>query len=494
MRFRSRRSGVQFGSFNYPLALVEHQLSSEAIAMAQRLASGETIEGDPIETVYTALSPIHETRHFYDQFGTFAGMSLFSTRMQVLRSFARASRQLARTGETWRTPLSEWIREETCPSEVRAFARIARADAMGSRVLIGNFKPLSVNRRIDDLIIPMDTDLGRTVDAATLRNVVKDSDPPEYYTVLYPFGVEAAFEASAHAITRSFIGDQASAELIEALEQRLHVAMDNEDSLAEATMPYMVLDLLISRFMNDRGRPRFSRDLVLGVADELLSCSALKVEDLGNGLAAAEIFPMGERLLSLLKGGDIDDFTKGVVAASPLAEAAYDAMLAQLEQGGDWDTVFDDSSLDADVRIWESYAAQHFSVPLLRLRRETKHATFRTGNGFLDALNLVVPSARVVSGRISFSPETPERVQRAWWRVAFADEFVRALMDGRPIFCPRAYNSLPGLGNVGFTASGSCETHIALGCGVLGETPQIHSPACTFQKELHRAGFAVAAV
>ncbi len=490
MLFRSRDSNVQYGSFNYPLALVEHSLTPETAGLIEQLSSRRTIDSDAIDAAYAAVSPIHETRHFYDQFGTFAGLSLFSARMQALRSFADASRRLAHEGRTWRLPLSRWLEDSDCPEAVRTFAKTAYADRVGSRVLIGAFKPFSVDRRIDDLIAQVDTDVGRKMDAATVRTVVQGIIPPRHHTTLYPFGVEVLFEGSAHAIMRSCFGGASSA-LTEALEQRLRVTMTSEEALAEAVSPYMILDLLISRFMKDAGHPRFERDLVLGVADELLSCSAMKIQHLSAGLTSAEITAMGEKLTTVLKSGKIAELKRGRVPASNAAKAGYASMLNVIEKGGDWDAVDDDGSLYADILIWESYAMQHFAGPLLRLRHETKQAAFRTCVGFLGAMNRVRPAAQVASGRISFHSEVPGRVREAWRRVAFADSFVRALAGDGAILCPHAYGALPKLKNVGFSAEGSCATHMLLGCGAFNGGQQTHSPRCFFQRELHLSAFAV---
>lgn len=492
MRLRSRTSGTHYGSFQYSLALCEHSFSLKDKADFDRFLKGEFRDAAPDlaeDTTYRFLSPIHELRHFQDQFGTLAGISLFQSRILTLKRFARAVRELWRRNATWRLPIADWLKDTDCPTEVRAFHKVARAERLCANLFLGNFLPIKTDGHLEPLIVEVDTDLGLKLDAATLRVSQEGNATARNETILYPFGVEVLFEASAHAITRSIGGAVASPTVEAALEQRLRVPLTHRTAVEEAVTPYMILDLLVTRHMRKNGYKGFPRDLILGLADEVLSCCPMIIEELPDGRALSAMDRPGTALLDVLDKGDIGAFAEGRVKVAAEVDAVYTRVLKQIEQGGDWDTVLDDGSLDADVAIWEAYAAQHFIRPLLELRRATRHDAFRTVQGFVNVLNSLPAAMSVIDGRLTSRPNMPERVIAAWWKIALVDEFVSALVAGRPLACPRAHDSIPGLAGSRLARDGRCSTHIALGCGTFGGHGEIELPVCWFQNGLVHTRF-----
>ena len=108
----SSREGVQFGSFHYPYAIVEHSMTSEAIDLVLRgVGRDEQPVKEPanegeiaamVHLAYQGSSFLHEARHFHDQFGTLAGISLFSNFIEALKSFNQAIVAIAAQGGKWR--------------------------------------------------------------------------------------------------------------------------------------------------------------------------------------------------------------------------------------------------------------------------------------------------------------------------------------------------------------------------------------------------------
>ncbi len=492
MLLQSRLSGTHYGSFNYLLALVEHSLGPGETDLLQRLVRGEFRDSpsDAIEhSIYTALSPLHELRHFQDQFGTFAGITLFQSRIETLKRFARAVRTLRHSQSLWGLPLGRWTTEQDCPEAIRAFRRFARAERACARAFIGDFKPLKVDTHLSALVVEVDTDLGVATDAATMRFIRESATPRHDQTILYPFGIEMVFEGSAHALTRSIVGAFASEATQVALEQRVRVPLTHDEALEDAMMPYMVLDLLVTRYMTEHGHPRFQRNLVIGLADEILSQAAMWVWDDGHGHAKAAAHRPGAMFTDMLEGADIAAFAEGHVAPSAEVDENYKRLLRGYEAQGDWTTVNDDGSPDADVAIWEAFVTQTYIRPLVELRLATRHDAFRTAEGFVTALRHLPFSISVTDGRLGISPNVPERVQLAWWRIALMDEFVAALLEERPLACPRTFGSLPGLEGLPLSRDSRCTTHIALGCGTFDGERQVETAICWFQSNLIRSHF-----
>lgn len=500
--FLSRSADDSFGSFHYPLGLVEHSFSGEAAEIFKRgiedrkALAQEYNEKELLDIAYAAVSMQHEYRHFYDQFGTIAGISLFSTYIECLKSFERAQQRIVAEKIEWQWPIAKWANSSECPSEVRAFVRAARAYSAGAAAFIGTFDPIQVDGHLDELFVEAKEPGGIPVDLATVRMVRRGNERDEPFTVLYPFGLEVVLEANAHAISRTMVENSFPEAIARGFEQReREVASDQ--SAASGVLPYMVLDLLISRRMRSRGAPNFNRNLVLGVADELLARAMIHFEHISDTDTALSITTPGSMLEQLLDQGSIEALTAGDVEVSEIVDEGYRTLLASLEQGGDWDTVEDDNSLSSMIRIWESYTAQHFAVPLLRRRLQTDHACFRTIDGFLDMFGEVRPPVMVSDGRVS-TGDMPQRVQQAWWNLLFVSQIISSVVDQGPVRCPRAFKAIPGIASVNLvgghvtsqpTAGRSCGAYASLGCGTFDGGSMLVKPDCPFTGTLQACRF-----
>ncbi|WP_421999338.1 hypothetical protein [Reyranella sp.] len=470
------REGVQFGSFHYPYAIVEHSMTREALDLVMRgVGPGEQPVKEPatageraamLHLAYQGASFLHEARHFYDQFGTFAGISLFANFMEALKSFDQAVTFIAAQDGKWRWPVSAWAADKASPVEIRRFVRQSRSFRTGAELLLAAFNGLEVDGHADSLLDEAVTNSGHPVDVAPIRVAQFGSDgKPVPKTIMHPLGVEALFEASAHAVTRSFVEHNVPKVVADRLTQDVYaieVRRGEEEDRGRAVLPYMVLDRLITKFVRARGPQTFDRAAVLGIADEALGRAYLKIAHISDTDTTIEATRVGKGVLEVLEGTSVDDLVAGTVPASRMITRVYATLLAEYEKGGDWDTVRDDRSLLSSIRIWESYCAQHFAVPLLRLRLQTDHKAYRSASGLLQLFEAVAPPIISTGGRTAFN--LPDRVREAWAAVLMAGQIMQSTLGGE-MLCPRSYGVIPGLSNISFTDKYLCDDYIPVGCG-----------------------------
>ena len=492
IRLLSRNDRSLFGSFHYPYGIVEHSMDQEALDIALgrndiSLSAG-TLEGAErvVGLAYQAASYLHEVRHFYDQFGTLGGISLFSSFLECLKDFDAAARRLAIAGDTWPWPVSQVAHNPTSPMEARRFVRSVRAFRTASMGLLGSYHPLEVDGHVDGIIAPAITVLGHEVHVAVLRfvSVVDGKQVPKSF--LHPLGLEALFESNAHALSRTFVEQTFPKALAAILTQdvmRIEGEAGRQPVFSQRLTSHMILDRLVSKYLRGKGREKFERDTVIGIADEALSLSSIGIEHVSEKDTKVYIREPSIYIQRLLDNADIEDLVAGRVPASERVNEAYKGLLATLEKGGDWDTVHDDGSLLSAIRIWESYVAQHFTVPLLRRRIATDHKAFRSFVGFADLLREIRPPIMSMGGHIDFS--LPDAVRSAWARVLHAGEIMLSVAEDGDPHCPRAHRTVPGLSNVTFATEHHCNDHIVLGCGRFDGSTVEMTP-CMFVDMLQR--------
>jgi hypothetical protein len=497
--FLSSREGQLFGSFHYPYAIVEHSLSHDANAAVEKgLVKKQSAEIPEdfedvevsIDVAYQASSFIHETRHFYDQFGTFAGLSLFSNFIEMLKNFYAAAVRIKVDGHRWHWPDGKWVAQKVSPAEVRRLIRNARAFRQGSELLLGAFAPVEIDGHIDDVMTEAVTTNGLTVDVAPIRIFAgPHSGSLVAKTILYPLGMEVLFEANAHAITRNFVEGAFSKKVADSLKQD-HLAIEYNDGerpdLARQILPYMVLDLQISKYLQEHSKEKFSRNTVFGVADEVLSLLNLQIEHTSDVDTRIEVPRVGKLIEDVLARTPVDDLVAGNVPANDLVTQIYRTLLQSFEQGGDWETVKDDRSLLSSIRIWESYVAQHFAVPLLRRRLATGHQVFRSSAGMLELIEELSPPTVASDGRLKV--DLPDRVGLSWAQVLMAGQLTQSIAVRDTVLCPRAFATVPGLSNASFSRKYNCDDYVSIGCGKF-DGVTIENTPCMFVDLLRDVGF-----
>jgi hypothetical protein len=260
----------------------------------------------------------------------------------------------------------------------------------------------------------------------------------------------------------------------------------DDTQLAATTMtPYMVVDLMISRIMRSRDISSFSRDLILASVDRVLSCSNISIVRTDAGTAEPSVDRTGRILLDLLQSEESGLLREGCISANGAIDDGYQFTLATLALTPDWNQLEDDGTLSASLRIWETFLAKTYMLPLTAERIASKGRAFTKHSEFLKLISKIsLPPARVLNGKLLLGA-MPERVQEAWWSQLMVSEILDGLLKHKPIFCPRAFATLPGLDAINLASQGTCDIHMRNGCGTfrLGEKAKA-VPNCLFEKTL----------
>jgi hypothetical protein len=492
----SRTEDTQFGSFHYPLGLIEFDFSAKAREGFERIRRGERFtaaDGNDdklTQIAYEMMSLFHEMRHFVDMFGTTAGCALFGGYVARLKEFAEISGIMREAGMRWKFPLAKWSGENDCPAAVRKFIRQARAFSVGVDLFISPFNPVEIDGHRDDLLVELDYERGGKADAFPLRIGVIRGDEETLRTILFPIGLEALTEATAHALSRSLVGNYFPPSVAQRLENRSATFDISEDQAAEqiaaqTATPYMAVDLMITRFLQRHSIFEFPRDLVFAVVDRVLSTAKIGLIEVQPGSIAFHFDRVGSMLLDLLESEDPELLKAGTISDKSLLTNAYKSLVDGLESGGDWESVEDDRSPLSSVMIWESYVAKNFMLPLLRERVATNGSVFDKQNEFLGLINRIgLPPVRVTNGKLLFG-DMPERVQQAWVHQLMLGQILDQLVKEAPIFCPRAFSTLPGIGTVNLAFESDCDGHIQMGCGTFRPGQMAATtPNCLFEGAL----------
>lgn len=491
----STSNAQEFGAFYHYIGLVQHSLNDDAVDAMRRSLAGDhswrndRAERDIIETAYRSTSLFHEMRHVVDAYGTMAGMSLFGGYMALLKDYCAELDILKQSGAT--LPLTRWVMEPNQPQERRDFVRRARAFTIGAKLFLGTYDPVAEPGHNEELLVSGKAGNG-PIDAFPLRILLQENGELTPMTVYSPVGFEVFMEGNAHALARSMVDRLFPEFVADDLLMAIHAVEDDPDTDAgfkAHAPPYMIADLLISRFLRHRGVDQFPRDIVIALCDIAMSLSIFRLEEVGPGLTGARFESLGRALIETLEMQDVDRLAKGEVVEPTIVTDLYKQMLGSLEQGGDWDTVPDDNSPLASVMIWESYVAQHFTVPLLKARLESNHHAFRSVDGFFDLLSTIITGPVLVTDK-GVSADMPKRVFQAWGHVTMLASLFQQLVDGRSMLrCPRRFNAVPGIDHINFSMEGHCSQWAALGCGTYEAGVFAASPTCLFENALQKHGF-----
>jgi hypothetical protein len=499
--FFSRASDKAIGSFHYTLGLVEFNISDEALELVSKLRTVERRGRDDqtlVRLAYEAASYLHEMRHFVDTFGTLAGLSLFSARLDLLKDFSALCLALQQSNVRWlETPVT-WARDPQGLKEVRDLVRRAQAFELGSEIYIAPFEPIEVEGHAEELHREFKNERGGTLDATPLRYLRVGADGVQLpRTVWYPLGLETLIEGNAHAISRTFVEHYFPEPIGAMLERRIltQAAQDvqggTDQRAAQTATPYMAVDVLISRFLRRHGIERFPRDLVLTLIDRVLCTSSIAVKESQAGHTEMHVDRVGVKLVNLLESEPQENLGAGALEPTPEVTRLYKSLLAEFDRGGDWQSVEDDRLPLSSIAIWESYLAKTYIVPLLRERLSSDHRAFTTYDGFIELLAKIgLPPARAVNGRLILTG-MPERVQQAWWHQLMLSNIMQQVMrSSDPAMCPRASGIVPGIATMNLAFQGDCSRHLLLGCGTYQRgQPAVRTPKCLFEDTLRVCGF-----
>lgn len=462
-------------------------------------------------------SSFHEKRHFFDTFGTTAGLSLFTNHQDCIERFAALCIQLARRGIPWRLPLSKWLTRYDCPGEVKQFARHLRSFKIANDIFSGNFSGMIMPGTPVDPWIDVPVYQGKknswTVPAfplslstgelmgdgeAALAESIKNATS---YTAFQPIGYKSLIEGAAHLMARCIVDGR-----FEGIDPQLlprygpYTKLSGADqnsrglhALAELIGTYSAADLMVSRFLRQYAIPRFERASVFKLIDIALSSAELIVADAGKHSTIAAMSSPGQIFVDQLSSVGISALHKASFAYPDNVDDRYLHLLAHFKKTTQWTAIPDPESPYAASKVWRSFLSEMVVVPLLERRLESKHALFYKVETMLkDMDEAPLPHVNVINDQLRFEG-VPVPVQQAWMHNMMFSELAHQIFADDPLLrCPRAHHMLPGMKSVDLMidpSKGSCKGHIARGCGSWSATRSLPLPDCLFKLTLQAYGF-----
>lgn len=505
----SRREGAVIGSFHHGHAIIEWNQSEETIEV---LRNPELIsryldeEAALFQLLLECSAVMHERLHYLHTFGTVGGMSMFSARMVALRRFISCAIELRKEGVVWQLPLSKWVASRKAPDAVRKLLRFARAFQTGTDHFLAPFSQFGAEGHTADAWVDVPFPATAEDGSPTLSRVPafpmsvgirsSESDDMRPVTILLPMGYEAIVEGIAHGASRSLIGSLFPDLPPDVLQHYGPPKMFDKgqaekdlDAVARQYEIYTASDLLISKHLRSKKILQFPRNLVFRLSDLALSTSFFNVTDIDDKNTKVEIHNPGYALIHHLTEGDAADLAKNKLEYPAFVQQGYQSMLDGLTSQGDWDTVQPQDTLYTAHRVWESFVAQHISVPLLKTRLESNSETFNTEFELIQfALSMDLPRVEVYNGHLQFHG-MPDKVRNAWGQQVFTSELAHQIFaDGEILRCPRAHELLPGIDRADFS-NGHCRRYKKLGCGTFVPGQPGYTPDCLFTETLKHLSF-----
>lgn len=506
-KFFSERGPIRIGSFLHGHAIVEAKLSDEALALADDPELVESYADDPnrlLELLLEWTSLHHERVHYLDSYGSLAGATFFAAHTDAMERFIEVGGELTHRKSTWTLPLSKWVLEPDCPDNVRALYRHGRAYQFGIDRFLTPFKPfgswgtvespwINIGFRFapDQEVVP-----ALAYPLSFGLRTASDGDPPKLATSFQPLGFCAVAEGRAHSIARSMIEAQFPTIPphfmvqygVHAITAESVPNAQDVDAMAAKMSPYNTTDLLVTRFLREKGIHQFPRSLILKLSDVALSKSYLKVWSVDHEQTAVKAVNPGNELVDILTSTSEADLLAVAFDHPASVDAVYRAQAEMLSRGGDWDTVEPLDSPYVAHKIWVSFVAQHIVLPLLERRLDTRHECFCNIEQLLELAKLDgLPRIEVVNGRARFHG-IPAPVQTAWARQMFMVEIAHQILsDATVILCPRAHALLPGMESLDF-AEGRCRSFMEQGCGSSSNGQCLVKPSCMFTEALQLYG------
>lgn len=491
----------RIGSFHHGLAMVEVRVSTEAYDLMDQPSMVHKYKAQPERQFQLLLemnSIVHERIHYLDTFGTLAGISLLSSRFELLREFIEVGGRMARQRKRWKLPLANWISDADVPPDVKQLAKLAIAYRQTDKLFEAAVEPFMVEGQTEDVWVELPLSAARVVMSRDIKIpafpqsiAIRDpagKRPDRPVTVFHPLGYQAILEGRAHSMARSWMETKFPDVPVELFSTygppRAMPAGEFlgqfENDAANWFAVYNMTDYMISKFLRGRGVHQFSRDLVLGLSDRALSESILFIDSSNANAIAASVRSPGTVLVELMD--ELPPIDTPTVTYPERTTEMYRSTLEKLERGGDWQTVTGSEPYRA-LRVWESFIAHHITVPLLRQRLETNHAVYANGNDLLRLAISDLPRVEVINDQLKFHL-IPDEVRSAWAKQMFLGEIAEQIFGGAKIIrCPRAHRLLPGLTSIDF-AGGKCNTYVRRGCGSCTEGVPSLSLSCLFNSTL----------
>jgi|GEM_PF-6451575 len=487
----------RIGSFHHGLALIEASFSAKAWELLNSPESIDQLEGSPEDQFRLLLETnalAHERIHYVDTFGTQAGSSLVAARFHFLSQFIKVAIHMKKDGIRWQLPVSEWIDRPDVPPEVKSLANLALGHVQATKLFMAAIEPFMEegHRKEAWLLLPFSTEDDAHAEvryvpaypqAIELRNL--DGKPPaRLVTVFHPLGYEAILEGRAHAMARSWVEARFpsySSQTLANYGPPKTIAGPIAQDVAQRFEVYNMTDFMVSKFLRAREVAEFPRDLILQLSDLALSNSYVFVRQNEEGAAIVEMKNVGTAFVAEMV--QLPATSTPTRSHSEQTTARYRYLLDSLLKGGDWDTVTGSYPYNS-VSIWESFVAQHITVPLLHHRLNTDHAVYSDSLQLIKfVLSLDLPRVEVINEKLIFH-HMPEKVRQAWAVQMFVGVIADQIFAGATtIRCPRAHKLLPGMQTIDFS-NGECRKSIRRGCGSCTDGVISRTVECIFNDAL----------
>jgi hypothetical protein len=510
-----------FGAFHLDALLVRLNVDPLAHLDLARVAGFRAKDPSVWEKVSFALSQTaaaHEARHLHDAFGTRAGINLFLARFSVLQDFVKVGASLTAIGRQWPLPVTR-AKNDDLPDFAWKFLK----HALDVKLVCSRFEGEmpSVIMPVEDLPDPLphvsrlrESRLGTVVwafPAQAIRFLPSGEEVPAIQHV--PLAFNALLEGNAQAIQRTFIETTWGPE-VAGLAFLRGGETHRAPGEADYAPTYNVSDLMVSRFMRNKGGGAFPRRALLALADHALT-AGIQITRGPAGSREVGLACAGEAFVDLLEEVGADAIQADNVPTPH--DAAYRQLRDHFAATRPFETADADIARDferlvdqmpetrrfvastaelagpsADVEVLYRWVAREVITPLLDARLETSHRVFSDllvwGEWY--AKRLPPPPFRTLADGTTVS-SAPPRVREAWLRVRLIDRILAQLLNGDPaILCPRAHGLAPGLERVNFAHGGSCDDLIAADlCGRFVPGPVVSMPTCRFTDALMQLGF-----
>lgn len=483
VRFKSRNSSEHYGSYHHQYILDTVDASMEDLLDLEAIQDFVATNPPPSEQLSVALqnaAAIHEYRHFFDCFGTVAGITLFGTYLIELKEFLRACSYLGKQGLVWKLPIWEWIKDNDCPEHVKSFAESYKQRVRYREIFMGGMELPPEPGFTDEVWRDCNiSQLDITFPLYPLKSMAllrkgNQTIAQDTATIWHSVGFETIVEGNAQAMQRDLLEALWPTEIVELAWKTLTQAERPADDINaedlfkhhkhDVSIHYNVTDYLVSKYLSQNyGIGQYPRSLIMQVSDIALMESLFP-----DGSHTPIKRHPGHAFTNVLQTTQWVEPLDSCIRESVTTEKTISDLIGTLSEYPRPEyylTNKRDPTLINIVAIVESYAQHEIVVPLLKFRLENGNKAFYDLSKFFNSFpSLPKPLVSIFKGQLRhFLPDQQAYVMEAWALFAMIRNIFEQIMSGSVVICcPRAYETVPGINIVEFAKPpGRCKEHIS---------------------------------
>ena len=471
-----------FSHLSMSISLAESMLDEAALDRIGDLRDSD----ENARRVLAELSVIHEMRHLHDCFSTPAGIGLFRLEIGLLRGFCELAAGLAKRKIRWQLPLFKWVKDLSCPTQVRVFHDWYSKLSVLRRAFVGRGMIGRDTGRMDEPWTLKPNGDDREVWAVPVNYVLEVNDEKEYFHEWYPLGFEALIEGAAHAVEKSLVENLVSARLRNRINRRLsEIETRSAQGPVGVTLPYNVSDYAVTRIMSGC----YDREILTRLTDFALMDSAIEHQLEGTVGAIAER-SSGGAFRDAVERSRLRKGKSGSAVVDPGFTGAAQRALKYCEGVPAFDDCCDDVTTDPVAYI-ESFATSRLMRPLLKYRQCVGNSVFADPRKYLESFpQLPLAPLIVEKGGHRFGGMTDVFLQK-WSAFLMLVSISKQVTAGAAVLhCPRAKEVFPGLAGLDLcTDKGGCNAHLTdHTCSPWVQDDPVGLPSCGFNAWLRRVG------